>query len=123
MSCLVAHESWTIRQLMRRILEGMGITDIVEVTTGEDALKAITGDTTCLITGWDMPGMDGIDLTRRVRDQENDGHVIPILMVSERAMFADVSLAKSSGVSDYLLRPLNPHLLREKLGRLLRRDA
>ena len=66
-----------------------------------------------------MPVMDGWEATRRIKDQDSLQE-IPILGLSSYAMVGDAEKALKAGCDDYLTKPLDEELLREKLNHFLK---
>ena len=67
-----------------------------------------------LITDWNMPEMNGLDLVKKVRA---DGRFvdIPIIMVTTEGGKAEVITALKAGVNNYIVKPFTPQVLKEKL--------
>ena len=76
-------------------------------SSGEQALQMISKDRyDVFFIDWKMPGMDGIELSRRVKEVEADKSVI--IMMSAAEWNAIESEAKQAGVNDFLSKPLFP---------------
>lgn len=83
-------------------------------------LKAFRRETfDLLITGWDLPGMDGIEVIQRVR--EMTGQHLPILVVTRRNEERDVIEALARGADDYMVKPVRTGELAARVSALLRR--
>lgn len=114
------HKSWRIllaeddpvsRLLFKRTLSDQGYT-IETACSGEEALnRVLQGGIHILITDWDMPGLDGAQLCRRIRESEVE--VYPyILMVTAHESLSDRVFALNAGANDYIKKPLEkPELL------------
>lgn len=83
--------------------------------SSKEALKKIqTVDYDCVITDAVMPDIDGIELVRRMR--QNDAYRDrPIIMLTRRRDREDVRRALEAGVSDYLLKPVDDQILLDKV--------
>lgn len=116
---LVVDGSATIRRMMVNTLERMGYTEVAEARSGAEALDLFGPLIRCVITDWEMSDMDGLELIRAIREHP-DGHRVPIVMVTTRSHRSDILAAKNAGVDTYIVKPLNPPVLREKLSAVLR---
>ena len=104
MKILVVNESPTMRKIFINIVKKAGYSDVKEAENGRDALALLlAGDFNLIITGWDMPIMNGIELTEMVRSDERlkDLH---ILMVTSRDEKKDILKAKKAGVNDCITK-------------------
>ncbi|MGN6370960.1 MAG: response regulator [Phycisphaerae bacterium] len=85
---------------------------LIESTTGKDGLlQAATARPDLIILDLGLPDIDGIDLTRQLREWSN----IPIIIVSARGKEQDKVIALDAGADDYLTKPFS---LAELLARL-----
>jgi two-component system cell cycle response regulator len=66
------------------------------------------------IVDWQMPGMDGVELCRRVRSSERSNYTYLVLLTA-RDNSADVIAGLDAGADDYLTKPFNAHELRARL--------
>jgi two-component system response regulator PhoP len=67
-----------------------------------------------------LPGLPGLDLIRRLREQERR---FPILILTARADWQDKVEGLEAGADDYLTKPFHPEELKARVGALLRRSA
>ncbi len=119
LSVLVVDDSPTIRQLTTGILRTIGCTRIVEAENGKDGLDRLRRDgADVVITDWNMPEMDGIELARAIR-AEGTWPGIRIIMVTTRGGSDDRIEACLSDVDDYVVKPFTAEDLKETLGRVL----
>ena len=73
-----------------------------------------TPDINVLITDWNMPEMNGLDLVRKVRAEKKYENM-PIIMVTTEGGKAEVITALKAGVNNYIVKPFTPQVLKEKL--------
>lgn len=110
---LVADDSSTMRTIIRRSLEALGVTDSVEANDGEQAVAKFTpGEFDLVLTDWNMPGKNGLEVVEEIRKQDAE---VPIVMVTTEGEKTRVLAAIQAGVSDYLVKPFDVDTLREKL--------
>jgi two-component system chemotaxis response regulator CheY len=113
--CLVADDSSTMRKIILRSLNAVGVTEITEAGDGEEAIKAFSEGTFDLVlTDWNMPGKSGLEVIQAIRAVNTK---VPILMVTTEAEKSRVLEAIQAGVSDYLVKPFTADTLREKLAK------
>ena len=92
-----------------------------EAKNGKDALSwLMMGNFNFLITDWDMPLMNGIELTKAIRSDEKLKN-IPILMVTSKYKNKDILKAKNVGVNDYISTKYDASTLKDKIPEILRR--
>jgi len=110
---LVADDSSTMRKIILRSLTAVGVPGAVEAADGEEAVKLFSpGSFDLVLTDWNMPGKNGLEVVTEIRKQDKD---VPIIMVTTEAEKSRVLEAIQAGVSDYLVKPFTADTLREKL--------
>ncbi len=112
---LVADDSGTMRKIIVRSLLAVGIEED-DISEASDGLQAIDrfqrGSFNIVLTDLNMPGKNGLEVIRAIRQQDADVTIIMVTTVSEKKSVLE---AISAGVSDYLVRPFEAEVLREKL--------
>ncbi len=100
---------------LRAILETLG-QELVAVRSGEEALRELLrGDFACILMDVQMPGLDGLETARLIRARERTRH-LPILFITALSREAAyVTRGYSQGAVDYLLKPVDPDILRAKV--------
>lgn len=114
---LVVDDEQAIRRFLNAALTAHGY-EVFEATTGEEALTAAVGwrpDLVVLDLG--LPGIDGIEVTRRLREWSQ----LPILILSVREREEDKVEALDAGADDYLTKPFAFEELLARIRALLRR--
>lgn len=120
MRFLVVDSSATMRRTLVNTLNSLGFEEITEAEDGQDALaKLQLNEFDLVVTEWNMPNMNGLDLTKVIRASENWKN-IPIIMISERSSKEDVLEAIQAKVDGYILKPFSPQVLHEKIIAILR---
>jgi two-component system chemotaxis response regulator CheY len=113
--CLVADDSSTMRKIILRSLNAVGVSDITEAADGEEAIKLFgDGGFNLVLTDWNMPGKSGLEVIQAIRATNKE---VPIIMVTTEAEKSRVLEAIQAGVSDYLVKPFTADTLREKLAK------
>lgn len=114
---LMADDSGTMRTIIRRSLEAFGVKGAVEAADGVQAVTLFKqGQFDLVVTGWNMPGKTGLELTKEIRALDAR---VPIMMVTTESERGRVLEAIRAGVSDYLVKPFTTEALREKLARFV----
>ena len=110
---LVADDSSTMRKIILRSLSAVGVPSAVEAADGEEAINLFEpGKFDLVLTDWNMPRKNGLEVIQEVRKQDPD---VTIIMVTTEAEKSRVLEAIQAGVSDYLVKPFTADTLREKL--------
>lgn len=121
MKILVVDDFSTMRRIVKNLLRDLGFTNTVEADDGLTALPILkTGQIEFLVTDWNMPGMTGLDLLKKVRADENLKH-IPVLMVTAEAKKEQIIMAAQAGVNGYVVKPFTAATLKEKIEKIFER--
>ncbi len=121
MKILVVDDFSTMRRIIKNLLKDLGFTNIQEADDGNTALPMLQqGDFDLVVTDWNMPGMQGIDLLRAIRADVNLKH-IPVLMVTAEAKKEQIVAAAQAGVNGYVIKPFTAATLKEKLAKIFER--
>jgi two-component system chemotaxis response regulator CheY len=117
---LVVDDSVTMRRIVANSLKNLGYENIVEAVDGKDALSKLSADTMInfVITDWNMPVLTGLELTKAIRTDERLSK-LPILMVTTRGVKEDIIEALQAKVSNYIIKPFTPQVLKEKIEQIL----
>jgi two-component system, chemotaxis family, chemotaxis protein CheY len=110
---LVADDSATMRKIIMRSLQAVGVSSAIEASDGNEAVQIfIPGHFDMVLTDWNMPGKSGLEVVKEIRAKDAK---IPIIMITTEAERTRVLQAIEAGVSDYLVKPFTAETLREKL--------
>ena len=120
MKLLVVDFSSTMRRIIKNTLSRLGYKDVLEAQHGIAAWQVIKENSgiDVLITDWNMPEMNGLELVKKVR-AESKYEDIPIIMVTTEGAKAEVITALKAGVNNYIVKPFTPQVLKEKLENVL----
>ncbi len=115
---LVVDDMSTMRRIIKNVLKQIGFSDIIEAENGQDALaKLKAGDIGFIVSDWNMPVMQGIELLRAVRADAELKH-LPFLMVTAEAQKDNIIEAVQAGVSNYVVKPFTAEALQAKLEKI-----
>ncbi|HRF49488.1 MAG TPA: response regulator [Anaerolineales bacterium] len=119
---LIADDDLETLKLVGLILERQGFT-IIAANNGRQAVAKIAAEKPALaIVDIMMPDMDGLDVTRRLR-QEYDNAALPILLFTAKATAEEKAAGYAAGADDYLVKPTHPRELVARVQALLARVA
>jgi PAS domain S-box-containing protein len=113
---LVAEDNFTNQQVIRRQLGLLGYEmDIAD--NGAEALRLwLANSYDIILTDMHMPEMDGVELTQEIRTLEMDGEKhVPIIAITANAMKGEEERYLSLGIDDYIAKPIELNILKEKL--------
>ena len=117
---LVVDDSLTMRRIVVNALRTQGFEDVIEATDGKDAVaKILSEGAQFVITDWNMPEMNGLDLSRWLRSNRQYEN-IPILMITTRGNKDDVIEAMKARVNNYIVKPFTPQGLKEKIDQIMK---
>ena len=123
MKILVVDDSSTMRRIIKNTLNRLGYKDLYEGEHGLEAWNVLeNNDIDVLITDWNMPEMNGLELVKKVRAEEKYADM-PIIMVTTEGGKTEVITALKAGVNNYIVKPFTPQVLKEKLGAVLGEES
>lgn len=120
MKLVVVDDSSTMRRIIKNTLSRLGYDDVLEGENGVQGWEQMDAnpDVNVLITDWNMPEMNGLELVKKVRADSRFTD-IPIIMVTTEGGKAEVITALKAGVNNYIVKPFTPQVLKEKLEAVL----
>lgn len=121
MKILIVDDFSTMRRIIKNLLRDLGFTNTVEADDGTTALPILnSGGIDFLVTDWNMPGMQGIDLLKHVRADEKLSN-LPVLMVTAEQKREQIIEAAQAGVNGYIVKPFTAATLKEKIDKIFER--
>jgi len=119
MRILVVDDSATMRRIIKNSLTNLGYIDLLEAEDGAAAWEIMTKEEIqVLVTDWNMPNMNGLELVKKVRAESRYTDV-PIIMVTTEGGKTEVITALKAGVNNYIVKPFTPQVLKDKLEAVL----
>lgn len=114
MKTLIVDDDNIMRRILKRTAMALGH-DVTGCVDAEKALKAVKSDDYSLvILDWMLPGMDGIELCRRIRKMPGGDRCF-IIMVTIKDKFEDLLKVLEAGADDYIAKPVDVKLLKTRL--------
>jgi PAS domain S-box-containing protein len=90
---------------------------LVRAQTAEDALLALVhGEFACIVLDVQMPNMSGIELSRMIKTRKRSQHIPIIFLTAYFLEEKDILQGYGAGAVDYLTKPINPQILKSKVG-------
>lgn len=119
LNVLLVDDSKLARKHIHRVLSKLGIERITEAVNGQDAVEKISQEFYDLVvTDYNMPHMDGEELTRYIRDKSQQS-TIPILMVTSENDDNRLAAVQQAGVSGICDKPFEPETVKDYLRKIL----
>ncbi|ARP37609.1 Chemotaxis protein CheY [Vibrio atlanticus] len=121
MKILIVDDFSTMRRIVKNLLRDLGFNNTQEADDGLTALPMLKkGEFDFVVTDWNMPGMQGIDLLKHVRADAELKH-LPVLMITAEAKREQIIEAAQAGVNGYIVKPFTAATLKEKLDKIFER--
>ena len=118
-SILAVDDSASMRQMVSFTLRNAGF-GVVEAVDGQDAYeKAADRDFSLVLTDQNMPRMDGISLTRRLRELPRFKST-PILVLTTESSDEMKQAGRAAGATGWMVKPFDPAKLIEVIGKVIR---
>ncbi|MCX7173294.1 MAG: chemotaxis response regulator CheY [Proteobacteria bacterium] len=112
---LVVDDFSTMRRIVRNLLKELGYVHAEEAEDGAVALQKLKGGGfDFVVSDWNMPNMDGLQLLQAVRADPALKH-LPVLMITAEAKKENIIAAAQSGASGYIVKPFTAGTLNDKL--------
>ncbi|MBL4574738.1 MAG: response regulator [Opitutaceae bacterium] len=108
MKILIVEDDLTTRRLLEKFLKKNGH-EVHSVEDGNEAWEYLQKNPErVIVSDWMMPGMDGLSLCRKIRENPGDEYTYFILLTSVSRNKENFRSAAEAGVDDFLSKPLNP---------------
>jgi two-component system chemotaxis response regulator CheY len=118
MKILIVEDDRTTRKILGLYLRSKGY-DVVNAENGLEAMEKLgTENVNLVMTDLNMPYMDGIELTRKIRSQPALKH-LPVLMVTTEADNEERQKAFEAGANGYLVKPVTADMVTDNIKNIL----
>lgn len=119
---LVVDDHEPMRKILRNVIRQSGVASYIEeAASGADAIKkSKEGEFDVMILDWRMPGVDGLDVLKAIRSDPKTEKMAVIMVTAESAKEKVVEAIRA-GVTDYVVKPFTPELLRKKIESTVRK--
>jgi len=120
MKVLVVDNSAPMRRVIKGVLRQIGFKNIIEADDGSMALQELRKEKAGLIVSdWNMPKMNGLELLKAVRSDE-DLKDIPFIMITAEVEKDNVLEAIKAGVSGYITKPFTLETVSKKVKKVFK---
>lgn len=119
---VVADDEQFSRAIVIRMIRDLGCRDALTASTGQEAihhLQASTAHKTLLLSDFNMPGIDGLSLSKLIRTGKVGPNDLPIIMLTGHADSNLVSAALALDVDSFVIKPVSVVQLANRLSRVL----
>jgi two-component system sensor histidine kinase ChiS len=114
MKVLIVEDDTASRIVLEKHLRDWGY-EVISAPTGYEAWQIIRDQQPeIVLADWVMPGMDGLELCKKVRSQQNSRYTYIIFLTSKRES-EDMITALDAGADDYLSKPLDRDILKSRM--------
>lgn len=120
---LLVEDERFIRGIVRRMLQSLGSRDVREAVDGTEALRLLDGGflPDLVFCDFKMEPMDGLTFMRQVRESADPVRAgLPLIMLTAATDEETVRTALGLGVGGYLLKPVSPKMLADRMNAALR---
>lgn len=118
MKFLVVDDFSTMRRIVRNLLKELGFVNVDEAEDGAVALQKLNSEHfDFVVTDWNMPNLDGLQLLQAVRANPQLKH-LPVLMITAEAKRENIIAAAQAGASGYIVKPFTAATLSDKLTKI-----
>ncbi|MBT9511126.1 MAG: response regulator [Acidovorax sp.] len=120
---LVVDDFATMRRIVSNLLHEVGVTHITEAENGAEAMRKLEiGNIKFVISDWNMPQMNGLELLQAVRASDRLA-TLPFLLVTAEARKENIVNAAQAGADGYIVKPFTATTLNEKIIAILKRKG
>jgi two-component system, chemotaxis family, chemotaxis protein CheY len=121
---LIVDDSQTMRKVIRKavVLSGFQMGECWEAGEGQEALALLqTQAVDLILTDFNMPGMNGLEMIRELKKDEKKGR-IPVVMITTQSNDWVVQEGKALGIGGFIQKPFTPEAIRDLLNQLMEKS-
>lgn len=113
LSVLVVDDNQNMRELVRSILEALGVVNIYDARDCEHAIsKTRDFNIDLVIADWVMEPMDGLQLVKWIRSStDSPDQFLPVIMVTGHTERARITEARDAGINEFMAKPISAKAL------------
>jgi two-component system chemotaxis response regulator CheY len=114
---LIVEDSQIMRNIHKNVLAEHRVSpdSVLEASNGSDALNiAVKQPIDLFLVDWNIPGLNGLEFVKALRSTQKYSKT-PIVMITSEAAKYHVLAAVEAGVNDYVIKPIQGHILWKKL--------
>jgi signal transduction histidine kinase/CheY-like chemotaxis protein len=115
MKVLVVDDNATSRSILQEMLESFSF-EVFLASSGEEGITELEGANAgrpfeLVIMDWKMPGMDGIEASKRIKNHKGLSKIPPIILVTAYGREEVMQQAEQVGLAGFLIKPISPSML------------
>lgn len=120
MKILIVEDEFTLADVLKDRLEEEEYEVDLEQDGEEGEFAATSGIYDMVILDWMLPGMDGVEIVKNMREE---GILCPVLMLTAKSQLSDKLIGLNNGADDYMTKPFEMEELVARVNALLRRNV
>lgn len=118
---LIVDDNKPTRRILKSLLHNLGYERIVEAAHGLEALQVVQKENVdIIISDWNMPKMNGLDLLKAVKSDDRM-KCIAFIMVTSEDKKENIRLSFEAKVDGYIVKPFNRHVLEEEITKVMKK--
>ena len=120
---LIAEDNLPMQALLKSILVTFGVDDIICARNGEEGFQLfLREEPDLVIADWMMTPVDGISLTRMIRNDPRSGNqFVPIILMTGFSEKRRAVQARDAGITEFLVKPFNARDLYRRIAQIIER--
>lgn len=119
MKALLIEDNLILATIMSRSLQALQFTHVDVAHNGEEALKYLMRQKyDVILVDWMLPKMSGLEIVKAIR-ASRDHRDTAIIMTTGKKERQDIIMALQSGVDSYLVKPISPQVLKDRIDKVL----
>lgn len=117
LSILVVEDNGPLRELITSILKTVGVRKIHAASDGIEAFRIFCEENhDIIITDWEMPRMNGIELIRKIRtDKESPNRMVAVIMLTGYSAMSRIGEFRDAGGTEFLAKPFTAETLMNRI--------
>lgn len=116
---LIVEDVQSMARTLASVFQELNFKDVYIVKDGREAIDRLaTHSVDLILSDWNMPRMNGLDLLIYIRNHDLYA-AMPFIMISGNIDPVDVTMAIKAGVSEYIVKPYTKKILKEKIHRAI----
>lgn len=114
---LIVDDNAFMRRILRTILYSFGTREVFDAEDGVTGFSEFKDNSPDIVlVDWEMPNMDGIALTKMLRDPiESANPFVPVIMISSHCERTRIATARDAGITEFLAKPISPQALYDRI--------
>lgn len=129
LSVMVIDDSQYTREILKTVLRGFGVGNLKEADNGHDGFRLLAdgGDVDVIICDIEMKPINGIEFVRMLRQRQHPPEIgmsrvinpnTPVIMLTSHAKKSLVDMARQAGANAYIVKPVVPKVLFDRIERI-----